>query len=156
MTSTNPARPRSRPWRHGSALRLWWRSRPASAGMSLLLAAVALIWPPYASLQLGPMSIAMQTLGGSAALMLGLGLAVCGLVLWSGGLRRWPRVLVGCAAGIAACAALAAANLGSFFIGTGFGLLGAALAISWTEDPAPDAPAADPAREPVESAEQAA
>lgn len=123
--------------------RRWWRSRPAVAGFLLAAAGLVLIFPPYASLTLGEMTIAVQTLGGASALVLGLAMLGCAIWLWSRP-PRGVRAVIAAGAGLLALAAIPAANLGGFLIATTFGLLGAAGSLAWREQEPASAPRPHP------------
>lgn len=115
-----------RAWR---AFNRWRRSRPFWAGLFLLLSGLIILFPPFASLKLGSMAIAIQTIGGLSGALIGALLVVCALTMW---LRPQFRLAAGIASLILALTALITTNLGGFLLGTLFGLLGSALALSWT------------------------
>jgi len=115
-----------RAWR---AFSRWRRSRPFWAGLFLLLSGLIILFPPFASLKLGSMAIAIQTIGGLSGALIGSLLLVCALTMW---LRAQFRLAAGVAALILSLTALITTNLGGFLVGTLLGLLGAALALSWT------------------------
>ncbi|EWM16183.1 peptidase C14, caspase catalytic subunit p20 [Kutzneria sp. 744] len=115
-----------RAWR---AFNRWRRSRPFWAGLFLLLSGLIILFPPFASLKLGSMAIAIQTIGGLSGALIGALLVVCALTMW---LRPQFRLAAGVASLILSLTALITTNLGGFLLGTLFGLLGSALALSWT------------------------
>ncbi|MFC7344551.1 DUF6114 domain-containing protein [Saccharopolyspora griseoalba] len=137
----------------GSTVTGWWarvqawrRARPFAAGVCTIAAGLVLLAPPYAALQIGQVSIALQTLGGSASLVLGLALIACGLAMWTRP-GSWPAPWLTL---VLALAAVPAANLGALLIGTSLGMVGFALAVAWAPapvaDPAPEQPDAGPAQ----------
>jgi len=115
-----------RAWR---AFNRWRRSRPFWAGLFLLLSGLILIFPPFASLKLGAMALSLQTIGGLSGALIGTLQVVCALTLW---IRPQFRLAAAIAALIMALAALVTTNLGGFLAGTFLGLIGSALALSWT------------------------
>lgn len=120
-----------RKWR---AAREWWRSRPATGGLCMLLAACMLIWPPYASGSIGQMTIAVQTLGGASSLLIGIGLLVNGITLWTNP-PRVMRIQLGVASVFLGVIAVVIANLGGFLIATTLAILGGAFSIPWRPVP---------------------
>ena len=107
----------------------WRRTRPFWAGLFLLLSGLIIIFPPFANMKLGSMVVSIQTIGGLSGALIGALLLVCALTMW---LRPQFRLAAGIAALILSLAALIATNLGGFIVGTLCGLIGAALALSWT------------------------
>lgn len=131
-------------------VRYWWRSRPTVAGIALAAAGIVLIWPPYATLSVGQITIAVQTLSGAASLVLGVAAFGCAAVLWSSPPPR-VRAVIAVVAWVVAWAAIAVANLGVFGVATGFAVFGAAGSMAWTErvptsEDAEVAPSPTPAR----------
>ncbi|MFC5055943.1 DUF6114 domain-containing protein [Saccharothrix xinjiangensis] len=113
-------------------LRRWRRGRPFGAGLFLLAGAVPVMAPPYATFRLGDALISVQTVGGVSALLVGALLLVCGLSLW---VRPGYRVAAGVTAVLLSLVALVTSNLGGFLVGSLCGLVGGALAVSWTDRP---------------------
>lgn len=123
--------------------RLWRKARPFWAGVFTLLSGLIIVAPPYASLQIGDMVVAMSTIGGVSALLIGTIMIICGVSMW---IRKQFRFSAGVVTVLLALVALVTANLGSFLIGTILGLVGGGLAIAWTDrTPEPAAAAADDA-----------
>lgn len=112
----------------------WRRGRPFTAGVLLVLASAAIAVPPYATFRLGDVVLVFGTIGGASALLIGALLMICGLSLW---LRPEFRIAAGTTALLLSLVALAATNLGGFQIGTLLGVLGATLALAWTDRPLP-------------------
>lgn len=112
--------------------RQWRRQRPFWAGLFTLLSALILLYPPYASLQFGDAVISLRTLGGISATVIGIVMVICGVSLW---IRPQFRTAAGIVTLLLALVAIVTANLGSFLIGTLLGLIGAALALSWSPKP---------------------
>ncbi|PWW63359.1 DUF6114 domain-containing protein [Actinokineospora spheciospongiae] len=110
----------------------WRRGRPFRAGVFLLLSAVAIAVPPYATFRLGDAVISIRTLGGVSALLIGALMAICGLSLW---VRPQYRIAAGTTAALLSLVALVTSNLGGFLVGTLSGLIGSALALAWTDRP---------------------
>jgi Family of unknown function (DUF6114) len=126
VTSTDAHRKSSavaRGWRN---FRRWRRGRPFWGGLFTLLAGLEI----FGSTQL--------TLG-EIPLVLGL----CGLLIW---LTPQQRVFYGVIAAVVAVYSLIGVNLGGFFLGMLFGVIGGSLAAAWT--PVKPAPPAEEADEP--------
>lgn len=128
--------------------RLWRKARPFWAGMLTVLSGLIIVAPPYASLQIGDMVVAISTIGGVSALLIGTIMIICGVSMW---IRHQFRFVAGVVTMLLALVALVTANLGSFLIGTILGLVGGGLAIAWTDRSATPAtadsePAADDAQ----------
>lgn len=113
-------------WR---SFRDWRRARPFGGGACTLFAGIAVLFPPFASFKLGDAVITLNTLGGISASVIGVVLVICGLAMW---IRPQFRLAAGIIALLVSLAAIPAANLGSFLIATLFGVIGAALGISWS------------------------
>lgn len=116
-------------WR---AFRRWRRGRPFWAGVFTLLAALILLYPPYASLKFGDIVISLHTVGGISALVIGVVLIACAASFW---LRPEFRLAAGIVTLLLSIVAIVTANFGSFLIGTTLGVIGAALAIAWSPKP---------------------
>lgn len=112
--------------------RSWRRNRPFWAGVLLIASGLVILAPPFAALHLGDLVISLSTLGGASALIIGAMLIVIGISVW---VRPQFRLPAGIAAGLLALVSLPAANLGGLIIGMLLGLIGAALAISWSDRP---------------------
>lgn len=111
--------------------RTWRRGRPFWAGVCTMAAALAVLFPPFASLQLGDAVITLNTLGGISATVIGAVLVICAVCFWT---RPQFRIAAGIVTLLLALAAIPAANLGSLMIATLFGLLGSALGIAWSPE----------------------
>ncbi|MFC0433135.1 DUF6114 domain-containing protein [Kutzneria buriramensis] len=107
----------------------WRRSRPFWAGLFLILSGLVVIFPPFASFKLGALVLSIQTLGGLSGALIGILMLVCALTMW---VRPQFRLAAAITAMVLALAAIITTNLGGFLIGTFLGLIGAALAFSWT------------------------
>lgn len=112
--------------------RRWRRARPFWAGVFLIGSGVVILAPPFAALHLGDLVISLSTLGGTASLIIGVMLIVIGISVW---VRPQFRLPAGIAAGLLALVSLPAANLGGLIVGMLLGLVGTALAISWSDQP---------------------
>ncbi|RJQ69972.1 hypothetical protein D5S17_29820 [Pseudonocardiaceae bacterium YIM PH 21723] len=108
----------------------WRRTRPFWAGIFLILAAIALIVPPYATLHIGDWFVSATTVGGFSAVFIGILLLVLAGSLW---LRPQYRFPAGVAALMLSLGSLVTTNLGGFVVGTLFGVIGSALALAWTD-----------------------
>ncbi|MGI5445567.1 DUF6114 domain-containing protein [Streptomyces sp. CA-243310] len=116
--------------------RAWRGQRPFWAGLFTLVGGIPIMYFPYADLRLGNVSLAMATTTGSSSLIIGVLLVTLGLALW---FQQTIRVFAGVAAILLALLSLPVSNLGGFFIGFLFSLLGGTLALSW----APGKPVAE-------------
>ncbi len=110
----------------------WRRTRPFWAGVFLIGSGLVILIPSYATLRLGDLAVSISTLGGASALLIGVMLIVIGISVW---IRPQFRLPAGIAAGLLALVSLPAANLGGLIVGMLLGLVGAALAISWSDHP---------------------
>lgn len=113
--------------------RAWRGSRPFWAGLFVMLGGLPIAYFPYANLQIGHLTLAMQTAGGSSSLIIGVLLVVLGFTLW---FQKHVRTFAGVAAILLALVSIPLSNLGGFLIGFLFALIGGAMAVSW----APGAP----------------
>lgn len=116
----------------------WRRRRPFWAGVLVVGSALVIMFPPYASFRVGDAVLAIRTIGGLSALFIGALLLVCALMLW---LRRSYRVPVGLAVLVLSLVALVVSNLGGLLVGSTLGLVGASLALSWSDRSGPSKPA---------------
>lgn len=111
------------------AFRRWRRGRPFWAGMFTLLAALVLLYPPYASLRFGDVVVSLRTVGGLSALVIGVVLIACAASLW---IRPEFRLVAGGVTLLLSVVSVVTANLGSLLLGTTLGVVGAALAVAWS------------------------
>ncbi|MEU9105385.1 DUF6114 domain-containing protein [Streptomyces xanthophaeus] len=126
----------------------WRGRRPFWAGLFTLLGGFPIAYFPYADLRLGNVTLAMATTGGAGALIIGVLLITLGLALW---FQQAIRVFAGVASILLALVSLPVSNLGGFFLGFIFSLLGGALALSWVPgEPAEEVPAEVAAAGPVD------
>ncbi|MFD7610841.1 DUF6114 domain-containing protein [Streptomyces sp. NPDC059828] len=131
--------------------RAWRGQRPFWAGLLTLLGGIPIIYFPYASLKLGHMTLSLQTNAGSGALIIGVLLFTLGFTLW---FQPLVRTFAGIAAILLALVSIPLANLGGFFFGFLFALIGGALGVAWApgkpadESPATDGEVPDPAEPP--------
>lgn len=139
---------RSRRKRHRPAVkelvrrfRDWRRRRPFWAGVFTLAAGLIILFPPYASLRFGDIEVSLNTLGGMSSLLIGVVMLTCASMLWT---RPQLRVAAGVVTLLFALAAIVAANLGVFLIGTLLGIIGAGLAVAWAPAREQEGRAADP------------
>ncbi|MDX2530616.1 DUF6114 domain-containing protein [Streptomyces europaeiscabiei] len=106
----------------------WRGSRPFWAGLLVLLGGFPIMYFPYADLQIGHLTLAMATTGGSGSLIIGVLLVVLGVSLW---FQRHVRTFAGTAAILLALVSIPVSNLGGFGFGFLLALIGGALAIAW-------------------------
>ncbi|QFR00376.1 hypothetical protein F9278_34130 [Streptomyces phaeolivaceus] len=106
----------------------WRGSRPFWAGLLVLLSGFPIMYFPYANLQIGHLTLAMATTGGSGSLIIGVLLVVLGVSLW---FQRHVRTFAGTAAILLALVSIPVSNLGGFGFGFLLALIGGALAIAW-------------------------
>ncbi|HIW95174.1 MAG TPA: hypothetical protein H9867_01605 [Candidatus Corynebacterium gallistercoris] len=109
----------------------WRRRRPFGAGLLMILAEAVILTPAYLSFEVSNIQIQISTLSGVSTLLIGVLLMVCGFLTW---FREEGRIFSGVAAMILAIVALPTSNLGGFLLGTLLGLLGGAMALSWTPE----------------------
>ncbi|NXY94351.1 hypothetical protein HYE82_08100 [Streptomyces sp. BR123] len=114
----------------------WRGGRPFWAGLFTLLGGLPIVYFPYADIRLGNVTLAMATTTGSGSLIIGVLLITLGLALW---FQQGIRVFAGVAAILLALVSIPVSNLGGFFIGFLFAMIGGALALSW----APGVPLAE-------------
>ncbi|MFE9635327.1 DUF6114 domain-containing protein [Streptomyces sp. NPDC006463] len=108
--------------------RAWRGDRPFWAGLFTLIGGIPIAYFPYADLRLGNITIAMATTAGAGSLIIGILLMTLGVALW---FQQGIRVFAGVASILLALVSLPVSNLGGFFLGFLFSLLGGALALSW-------------------------
>lgn len=117
----------------------WRGQRPFWAGLFTLLGGIPIAYFPYASLNLGQMTLSMATTGGAGSLIIGVLLVTLGLTMW---FHHIVRVFAGVAAILLGLISIPVANFGGFVIGFLCALVGGALSISWAPgdpvDPAGD------------------
>lgn len=115
--------------------REWRQSRPFWAGLFVLMAAVLIMAPPFATFRLGNLILSISTIGGVSALFIGVLLIAATAALW-----WWPRYRLPAGGGsvLLALVGVVTSNLGGFVLGTVLGIVGGALALAWTDQPRPD------------------
>ncbi|PRW64500.1 DUF6114 domain-containing protein [Actinopolyspora mortivallis] len=111
------------------AFRSWRRTRPFWGGVFTLVAALLLLYPPYASLEFGDIQIALRTTAGITGLVIGMVLIAAGASFW---FRPEWRLPAGVVTLVLSVVAIVTVNLGSLLTGTLSGLIGGALAIAWS------------------------
>ncbi|MCF1596818.1 DUF6114 domain-containing protein [Streptomyces muensis] len=116
--------------------RAWRGTRPFWAGLFVMFGGLPIAYFPYANLQIGHLTLAMQTAGGSSSLIIGVLLVVLGFTLW---FQKHVRTFAGVAAILLALVSIPLSNLGGFLIGFLFALIGGAMAVSWVPGTPPDA-----------------
>ncbi|MET9971040.1 DUF6114 domain-containing protein [Streptomyces sp. NPDC006356] len=115
--------------------RAWRGTRPFWAGLFVMFGGLPIAYFPYANLQIGHLTLAMQTAGGSSSLIIGVLLVVLGFTLW---FQKHVRTFAGVAAILLALVSIPLSNLGGFLIGFLFALIGGAMAVSWVPGTPPD------------------
>lgn len=120
--------------------RAWRGTRPFWAGLFVMFGGLPIAYFPYANLQIGHLTLAMQTAGGSSSLIIGVLLVVLGFTLW---FQKHVRTFAGVAAILLALVSIPLSNLGGFLIGFLFALVGGAMAVSWVPGPPPEAEPAE-------------
>lgn len=130
MNAEAPVRSTDEHWltvgRH--RFRDWRGNRPFWAGLLIIFGGFPIAYFPYADLRLGNVTLAMATTAGAGSLIIGVLLMTLGITLW---FQQNMRVFAGIASILLALVSLPVSNLGGFFIGFLFSLLGGALALSW-------------------------
>ncbi|KOU26024.1 membrane protein [Streptomyces sp. WM6372] len=116
--------------------RAWSGGRPFWAGLFTLIGGIPIAYFPYADLRLGNVTIAMATTAGAGSLIIGVLLITLGIALW---FQQSIRVFAGVASILLALVSLPVSNLGGFFLGFLFALVGGALALSWAPGKPQDA-----------------
>lgn len=131
--SENARQAKTGSWRTARlAFREWRRSRPFWAGIFAMISGLLVLFPPFASLKFGDVVVTLNTFSGITALIIGVVIVACGLSFWT---RPQFKFVAGIVTLLLAVAAIVTANLGTFLIGTLFGVLGAALGIAWSPKP---------------------
>ncbi|MEU2595692.1 DUF6114 domain-containing protein [Streptomyces hirsutus] len=115
----------------------WRGHRPFWAGLFTLLGGVPIAYFPYATLQLGHMSIAMATTAGAGSLIIGVLLITLGLTMW---FQQATRIFAGVASILLALVSLVVSNIGGFVVGYLLAMIGGALSLAWV----PDKPQTEP------------
>jgi hypothetical protein len=114
----------SRSRRARLAWRRWRRSRPFWGGLFIVVAGSEIL----ASVK-APLPVVMHVgLGGLASYLVPVIMLLCGLLLW---FNPDQRLFYSMIAVIMALASWVTSNLGGFFVGILFGLIGGSLAFAW-------------------------
>ena len=133
--ATRRSGPVARGWRN---FRRWRRGRPFWGGLFTLLAGLQI----YASSQLTLGGLQLRVgLEGALTYLIPAALILAGILVW---LTPAQRIFYGVLTALISVYALIGVNLGGFFLGTIFGIIGGALSASWT--------AVRPVEPPVEEA----
>ncbi|MEU8073398.1 DUF6114 domain-containing protein [Micromonospora sp. NPDC049151] len=147
MTTVDPSHTRTgtaaRAWR---TFRRWQRSRPFWGGLFIILAGVEML--ASTRLTLNGLSFSSGATG-LLALLIPAILVTCGVLLW---LSPAQRLFYSIVAAITTIYSLIGLNLGGFFLGLLFGIVGSALAFAWV----PARPAAPGTEESAAGAEESA
>ncbi|MET8574735.1 DUF6114 domain-containing protein [Streptomyces sp. NPDC005012] len=142
-TPAAPGRERLRVVRRN--FRTWRGTRPFWAGLFVMFAGLPIGYFPYADLHIGNLTMTMATTAGAGSLIIGVLLGVLGLCLW---FQRHIQIFCGVAAILLGLVSIPVSNLGGFFIGFLFALIGGAMAIAWAPG-RPDGAAAADGAEPL-------
>ncbi|MEU4531152.1 DUF6114 domain-containing protein [Micromonospora ureilytica] len=135
MTTANPSHARpggpAQAWR---LFRRWQRSRPFWGGLLIVLAGLEM----FASTRMTLNGLSFHSgATGLLSLLIPIILVTCGLLLW---FTPAQRLFYSVVAAVTAVYSLIGLNLGGFFVGLLFGIVGSALAFAWTPiRPAPPA-----------------
>lgn len=105
----------------------WRRTRPFWAGLFGLAAALVIL-RPVSTIDLGTLSLTLQTIGGMSAVLIAVVLVCCAIGMWA---RPEFRLACGVVTIVVALVSLPNANLGGFGVGMLCGLVSGALAIAW-------------------------
>lgn len=131
--SEHARRAKTGSWRTARlAFREWRRARPFWAGIFAMISGLLVLFPPFASLKFGDVVVTLNTFSGITALIIGVVIVACGLSFWT---RPQFKFVAGIVTLLLSVAAIVTANLGTFLIGTLFGVLGSALGIAWSPKP---------------------
>ncbi|WP_436773111.1 DUF6114 domain-containing protein [Yinghuangia sp. YIM S09857] len=109
----------------------WRHARPFWAGFFILLGALPIIYFPYATLEVGNVSVAMSTMAGAAAAVIGCVLILMGLMVW---FQPQFRMYAGVTALVCGFISFVTSNLGGFFMGLLSVTIGGSLALAWSYD----------------------
>lgn len=146
MTPEAPGAAARRLWlgfnRGRRRFRRWRRERPFWGGLFLMLGGAQLFLSTQ--LSLGDIEISFGP-EGFLAVLLPLVLLLCGVLLWVTPQHRHFYSIIGT---VTAVYSLLGLNLGGWFLGMLFGIIGGALGFSWTPVQ-PAEPAADPEPDPT-------
>ncbi|CAM3808427.1 DUF6114 domain-containing protein [Smaragdicoccus niigatensis] len=104
------------------------RTRPFWGGLWMVLGGSMILRVSAVSLE----SAVSGGITGFGGWMTGGGLIICGLLVWAGEEHRFVAGIIGL---LLAIASLVVSNLGGFFIGMLFGIIGGAMAIAWGPKP---------------------
>jgi hypothetical protein len=123
-----PAAGRHDGWFHRGRMsfRTWRRSRPFWAGLLLMLGGGEILLTVRAPL---PVIIHIG-LQGTASYVVPLVIMICGLLIW---VTPQQRAFYGLVGMVLSLVSWLTSNLGGFFIGMLQGLIGASLALAWTQ-----------------------
>ncbi|MEU5694106.1 DUF6114 domain-containing protein [Actinosynnema sp. NPDC020468] len=102
----------------------WRRTRPFWGGLLILLGAAPILVVPLMAIQV----VLGGGTGGVSGVLLGSILVVLGLSAW---FTPATRVIAGVIAALVGLAAFPLSNLGGFFVGTLFAVIGGAMTASW-------------------------
>jgi hypothetical protein len=139
-TPAAPGRERLRVVRRN--FRTWRGTRPFWAGLFVMFAGLPIGYFPYADLHIGNLTMTMATTAGAGSLIIGVLLGVLGLCLW---FQRHIQIFCGVAAILLGLVSIPVSNLGGFFVGFLFALIGGAMAIAWAPGRPDEAAPADDA-----------
>jgi hypothetical protein len=126
--------------------RRWRRGRPFWGGVFLILGGLQLFLSGQLSLANMEISFGPE---GFLQILLPLVLALCGLLVWATPQQRHFYGIIGT---VTAVYSLLGLNLGGWFLGMLFGVIGGALAFAWTpvRRPAAEEPEPEPEPEPAD------
>jgi hypothetical protein len=129
MSAETPAAPgRARLQGIRRNFRTWRGTRPFWAGLFVMFAGLPIAYFPYADLHIGNLTMTMATTAGAGSLIIGGLLVVLGLCLW---FQKHIQIFCGVAAILLGLVSIPVSNLGGFFLGFLFALVGGAMAVAW-------------------------
>lgn len=117
--------------RERQRIRAWRQARPFWAGLFTLAGSAPILYFPYATVELGNVSIAMSTMAGASSVIIGCLLILLAMVMW---FQPQLRVFAGVAALVCGFVSFVTSNLGGFIIGLLCVVVGGTLAIAWQYD----------------------
>lgn len=123
MSVSDPARTEAAPAAR-TGFRAWRRSRPFWGGLLAIVGGVELVLVPLA-----PMPVVIhQGIAGIGSYLIGVVLAVLGVLLWC---QPAQRTFYGVVAVLLSLASFVTSNFGGFVIGMLLGLVGGSMAFAW-------------------------
>ena len=113
-----------RGWRE--KFREWRSTRPFAGGLLMLSSGIIMVAPAYFTVQISDLLVMISTISGVSTLLIGALLIMFGIGTW---MQPYAATYLGVLGIIVAIIAVPTSNLGGFFIGSLFGIVGAFLAV---------------------------